>query len=391
MEIQPSPSPFQSVATLIVKVTRRCNLDCAYCYEDVGPTGQDMSLATFKELAFLALSQTQSPELNFLFHGGEPSLLPMDWYAQALDFARQRAEKHQKKVFFSMQTNLLALSEAKMRFFAQQDLRLGISLDGPSEKGEQRAGSDKVLNNYLKAKALGLKMGILSTINASNFDRFDAICQWLPEVAQVWRFKANVVSPVGRAKDQDFLPAASIFYAQTQILEAMYQSQGRLVEENLARALIRYFEPETARQESLCHQARCGAGTKVLGISPQGHLLPCGRFEWQDETYFLGHLQNMEADFYHTKLEHFHQQAPQNWYHCSSCSARKICNFGCQAFILRNRLQANVECLPTKICFDYLQANEERFFKLYQIWKKPRPQPRFKVQGKTYTWPQQPS
>lgn len=368
-----------TVETLIVKVTHRCNLDCLYCYENVSKQGEDMSLDTFRELAYQLITNSQSAQLTFLFHGGEPTLLPNAWYEAAITYAENLAEEKEKKLKWLMQSNLLSLPKAKIALFDSYRIHIGASIDShPAMEKSWRGGEEKVWQNIQALKAAGVKVGLLSTINASNFNQFGKICSWLGEEG-FRQFKANVVTPVGRGGSSYPLPADLVFEAQHDILEYLIRTKGKkLHESNLSTEIRRFFEPQ--REQSLCHERTCGAGKKVLGITPKGDLLPCGRFQWDDKAYFLGNLKHkasslMEAQDFQAKLSRFHEAFPKNWYDCDSCEARKICGFGCQAFISRSKAKANLDCLPTKMRYDFFVKNKKYLEPVYEeICRRASPQ-----------------
>lgn len=385
---QPADLRFAQINTLVVKVTNRCNLDCLYCYENIQKKGQDMSMEVFVALAERVFQGTQAPEVLFLFHGGEPMLLPAAWYEQACAAARKIAKRLGKRAKFAMQSNLVSLTPAKITMLRDLHIELGISFDGIAERfASMRNQEAKVMENYWRLREANVKTGILTTINHQNFAHFDTICRFLVKEAKVNHFKANVVSSVGRGYGLANLSATQIFEAQRAIFEFMIETQGKvLTEYNLCLALNRFFDPsKRSATTTLCHEKRCGAGSQVLGITTTGDLLPCGRFQWDDHTYHLGNLtENDQANTFKQKVDRFHDLVPQNWFDCPTCPAKAICAFGCQAFIVRSQAQANVECLPTKMLFQYLTENQER---LRPIWEngqqaRSKPQAGFKVKDK---------
>ena len=391
---------FLNIATLIVKVTHRCNLDCAYCYENITKTGQDMSLNTFQDLADKVLLNSRQKEILFLFHGGEPSLISNDWYEQAIHYALTLAKKVGKTAIFSMQSNLLFLNPSKIALYKKYNIHLGISLDGTENHGTMRGGENKVFQNYLKGIEAGLRIGILTTINQANFDKFDQICEFIHLKTSSKSFKANVVSPVGRGLELPSLKAEQVFMAQSSILQYMIKTKGEFIEDNLRTEIIRFFATEDERKNmpsTLCHEKQCGAGTTVLGVTPQGDLLPCGRFQWNDDSYFLGYLQTPDRSKaekgFQKKLEQFHALVPENWYDCDNCAAKKICGFGCQAFIVRSKTKANVDCLPTKMKYRFFQENKDKLKIVYEKITTPqRHDLNFRIKGengmiKTYKFP----
>lgn len=388
---------FANISTLIVKVTHRCNLDCHYCYENITKQGQDMPLQTFKDLADIALSQSRQSRITFLFHGGEPTLLPNDWYDQAINYARQKAQQLGKEARFSMQTNLLGLNPNKIALFQRHNIELGISLDGPAQlQSTMRGGEDKVFQHFKQIQSLGIRAGVLVTINHSNYQHFFTICDWLVREANIKTFKANVVTPVGRGYDIPPLAAENIFEAQHAILQYMLQTEGRsLLEDNIMVELQRFFESPLQQQNrprSLCHEQRCGAGESVLGVTPQGDLLPCGRFTWDEQAHYIGslhddlHSQPDKLQQFHDKLQRFHDLVPQSWYDCAQCPAKNVCGFGCQAFIVRSKAQANLDCLPTKMRFQFYQTHREALQKvLHNALNIQRPPTPFRIRQKDGT------
>jgi uncharacterized protein len=83
---------FLDVSSLIVKVTKRCNLSCDYCYENIVNQG-DMSIEVFKDLAYRAFTSSRRDHIDFVFHGGEPTLLPDSFFAEAFETCQTLAKR----------------------------------------------------------------------------------------------------------------------------------------------------------------------------------------------------------------------------------------------------------------------------------------------------------
>lgn len=367
---QPIDLRFRSVEALIVKVTKRCNLDCAYCYENIQKVG-DMPIEVFKELAQKALSSTQKENVEFIFHGGEPTLMPDEWFAEAFQTCRELAEHNKKHATLSMQSNLWRLSTSQLALFKRNRVSLGASLDGPASLDAMRPGAGRAIKNFLHARAEGLRIGVLMTINHSNAHQFGEITQWLRHDLGVTHFKANVAYAVGAGLSLRDLAVEQIFGAKRAILDQMIsQGEDAVFEHNLIQQ-IDWFVGNGRNHErtSLCNSKKCGAGSRVLGVTPEGELLPCGRFKWNDSDFVLGALADLqdESEIFHARSEAFHGQAPANWLNCANCSARSICGFGCQAFITRSNSRVNVECLPTQLLFNYMTERRDAIATLHRI------------------------
>lgn len=409
IHVEPTPRPisnsgsaydprFRNVEALIVKVTHRCNLDCAYCYERI-TAGKDMTLETFAALVDRVAASTINNHVQFIFHGGEPSLMPNSWLASASNYARERFSATGKSITLSMQSNALALNKAKLETLHELGIGLGVSLDGPPQiSGALRGRSELACSNFKLARDMGLRPGLLLTINETNVKHFDLICRWLQDDLRVTEFKANVVSAVGRGAGMADLQAESVFEAYRDILEYMIETHGAaVIEDNLAVELCRFFEAQAGRKRSqsasLCLTKSCGAGSRVLGITPHGNLLPCGRFQWDDEAYFLGGLDENSDDeqdsqgAFESRVQGFHNLVPEVWVNCADCRARDVCSYGCQAFAARSAKRVNVDCLPTKMRYDYYACNSQRLIPVFQniSRRKQRELPIGQFPGQTLT------
>jgi len=361
---------FVDVEALIVKVTRRCNLNCTYCYENIVKDG-DMTIDVFKQLAEKAISSSSKDLITFIFHGGEPTLLPNSFYESAADFCISLSKEYKKKVKFDIQTNLLFITDEKIELFKKYDFAIGASVDGPFTSSEtMRLGADKFVRNYFKLRENKLGVGLLATINQTNYYKFPEITKWIFEELKAKSFKANPVYSVGNGYNlPDMLPE-QVFLAQKDIVDNLIATKGlNLIERNISTQIDWFFRESNHSLVTLCHSQTCGAGKKVIGITTDGNLLPCGRFQWNDYDYYLGQLETVNQE-YLQKVEKFHSLVPENWFDCNDCSAKKICGFGCQAFILRSKSNANIECLPTKMLHEYFEKNVTALLEINENIKK---------------------
>jgi len=348
---------FSKINSLIIKVTNRCNLDCAYCYENVSRKGKDMTIDVFKSIIDKTLNSTEDKKVNVIFHGGEPTLLKNEWYLEAVSYAVTKAVELGKEMKFGIQTNLTTLNQNKIDLFKYLNISPGVSIDDPTLSSTSfRQKENLVVKKIELLIKSELKFGVLSTINSSNFNIFREIMLWLKDY-KIKNFKANVVYPVGHGFNQKSLTAEEIYYAQKTMLDYMIETNGRCItEDNVAKYLDNYFNAN--RKQSLCQDKVCGAGSRVVGITTEGDILPCGRFQWNDQEYFLGNLNHNNNEDYNLKVKAFSDKADSNWTNCNDCNASKICGYGCQAFILRSKAQINIECMPTKLIYDYIKLKE---------------------------------
>ncbi len=118
--------------TLIMKGTRLCNLRCAYCHDWEAGADQTMSFEVLARAIAAAMQDDTHDLVTFVWHGGETTLLPMDFYRRAMA-VQSRFRRPGQLVRNQLQTNATRLTAQWAQFFWRNDFRIGISLDGPSE------------------------------------------------------------------------------------------------------------------------------------------------------------------------------------------------------------------------------------------------------------------
>jgi len=114
-----------------------CNLNCEYCFylEKKALFGRDEHYRMSDEVlrSFIAnyISSQPTPEVAFVWQGGEPTLLGLDFFKRVVELQRQFSGT--KTVSNALQTNGTLLTEEWCRFLKKNNFAVGISLDGPKE------------------------------------------------------------------------------------------------------------------------------------------------------------------------------------------------------------------------------------------------------------------
>lgn len=126
----------RKVGKVTLQLTQSCNLRCAYCiYSETTNdkqrkhSGKRMSWETAKAgIDFLAEHSIDSERVNVGFYGGEP-LLEFELLKKATIYAEERFEG--RDLAINLTSNATLLNDEILEFFAEHDIHLTISLDGP--------------------------------------------------------------------------------------------------------------------------------------------------------------------------------------------------------------------------------------------------------------------
>lgn len=158
-----------------------CNLDCKYCYflskERLYPGSNfRMSETLLEEYTRQYIEAQHVPEITFAWQGGEPMLMGLDFFRQAVGY-QQKYRTSGVRIVNSLQTNGVLLDDEWGEFFAAHDFLIGISLDGPRELHDHyrvdKGGAptfDRVMRGVEVLKKHGVPFNILTTVHASNAD-----------------------------------------------------------------------------------------------------------------------------------------------------------------------------------------------------------------------------
>jgi uncharacterized protein len=125
------------VLTVIMKATRLCNLRCTYCHS--WRAGPDQTM-TFEVLARSIRDALRDPSVrwvDFVWHGGEATVLPVPFYRKAL-WLQERFRRPGQTVLNTVQTNGTRLTDEWLAFLREHDVGVGVSLDGPPEIHDAR-------------------------------------------------------------------------------------------------------------------------------------------------------------------------------------------------------------------------------------------------------------
>jgi uncharacterized protein len=78
-----------------------------------------------------ARALAEHDRVHFIWHGGEPTLLPISFYEKAF-LVQARLRRPGQKIKNSFQTNATKLTPGWARFFRANKIQVGISIDGPA-------------------------------------------------------------------------------------------------------------------------------------------------------------------------------------------------------------------------------------------------------------------
>ncbi len=112
-----------------------CNLACRYCFylkcEHLYPESRfRMSDEVLESYIRQYLGAQQAPEATIAWQGGEPTLMGLEFFRRSVELA-ERYKMPGMRVAYTIQTNGPRLTSEWCEFFRENNVLVGISIDGP--------------------------------------------------------------------------------------------------------------------------------------------------------------------------------------------------------------------------------------------------------------------
>ena len=117
---------------LIIQPSPFCNINCDYCYLPERTSQKRMSTSVLKQtIEKVFAAGLVGDKLSIVWHAGEPLALPISFYSEAFQ-AIASLPIAKEKITHSMQSNGMLLNDQWCSFIRANNIRLGLSIDGPS-------------------------------------------------------------------------------------------------------------------------------------------------------------------------------------------------------------------------------------------------------------------
>ena len=120
-----------TIQLLVVQPTPFCNIDCKYCYLPNRTSKAVVARKTLYNLFSQVFSSGWFGDgLSVVWHAGEPLVLPIAFYRDAFGLV-ESLRPPRLQVVHSFQTNGTLIDDDWCAFFAEAQINLGVSIDGP--------------------------------------------------------------------------------------------------------------------------------------------------------------------------------------------------------------------------------------------------------------------
>ena len=335
-----------------------CNLDCSYCFflsKELlyDQQRQQMSEETLDIYVRTFLDANPDGEVTMLWQGGEPTLRGLPFFKRAMQLA-DRYRRPRQQVRHALQTNATLIDEKWANFLAENDVLVGVSIDGPAHIHDSyrvnragRGSHKQVIRGWNLLRDAGVRCNILCTVHHVN-ERSPL------EVYRYFRddLGADFIQfiPIVERVNRDSLKEAETGWRDTQLL---YRQQGSCVTSRSVDPqaygdfLLKIFQEWIQRDVGsvFVQDFDSALGAFFTGPTVCVHAPECGNnvaLEFNGDVYACDHWVEPDwlvANIYSTKLSSVPKAnvmrefaKKKNTYlpqRCRECSVRRLCNGGC--------------------------------------------------------------
>ena len=366
-------SPFSHPLYVMAKPAgSQCNMACRYCYylekKRLYPQSTKMVMDEGLLERFISqyiAIQTQR-EVLFVWHGGEPMLLPLDFYKKVLALQQRHARGH--VIDNCLQTNGTLLTDDWCKFLKDNNWLVGVSVDGPQvlhdafRKDRRGRGSfADVMRGMDMLNRHGVEWNAMAVVNSLNalhpkeFYHFfrDIGCRYIQFTPIVERV-GNASPLVDLAKDE-MLEMTPETVSPQQWGNFLCSVFDEWVTNDVGEYFVQIFDATLANwlgvEPGVCSMARsCG---NALAIEHNGDVYSCDHFVFPD--YRLGNIndESLVALVYGERQNEFRKMKGSLPAQCRRCAF----GFACHGECPKNRLCHTVdgEAGLNYLCNGYLQ------------------------------------
>lgn len=342
-----------NLAAIYIDPTDRCNANCPYCYvpAKIRKSGHSMS---DKELEYILnkIAKYFHPGRTkkkpvIVFHASEPLLVK--------DIVFRAIAKFSNRFHFGLQTNALLLEKADIDFLKKYKVGIGISLDSPNAKVNDRLrASAKAGGNFAKAiEAIEQFRGyeglnVITTITKFNVRQLPDLVKLLHQ-KKVGCVLLNPVRTTQKSarnlKPEEKVLTKYFIKAVDEAVRLSKNSRRQIIIGNFSNIILAIVAP-TARR-LMCDISPCGGGRCFLTITAKGEMIPCGEFIGL-KGFSGGNIFNttIAKAMQSRPFKEIRARAVEKIPECDICTFRNICGAPCPAelYSLGNMYEKAVFC-----------------------------------------------
>lgn len=364
----------RSFSLMIKGIGPLCNLDCDYCYylekealypeKHPGLSAFRMQEEVLEKLIRDFIHSQPQQRVDFIWHGGEPTLLGTDFFRKVVALQKKYADG--KEISNSFQTNGTLINDEWAEFLAKENFLCGISIDGPQRFHDRhrrfpdgRGSWEKTMKGIEFLKKHGVEFNLMAVVNASNSKQPAAVYEFLKSTGAHFIQFSPIAEQIALDEKETLSLVPNDYSKAVALMEENVNATDwgnflcrifdNWVKKDVGTYYINYFDNTLAayigQQPSLCSMAPyCGCS---LAIEHNGDAYCCDHFVFPE--YRLGNLLEQPiSEMAKSNRQLFFEQRKKDTLarQCRECEFLFICGGDCpKNRFLKNKEGEFISCL----------------------------------------------
>jgi len=343
-----------------------CNLNCDYCYylkkQGLYPDENSFRMPDDILEEYILQHMETSPDLviSFAWHGGEPTLLGLDYFHKIVELQRKHQPPH-RQIINGIQTNGTLIDEDWCRFLAAEGFAVGISLDGPQEMHDShrltkggKPSHSQAMHGYELLRKHQILCDVLCVVHGQNVHHPTEVYRFFKQIKATYIGFLPLVEPlpdIDEATSSCTVPSEAFGAFLCTIFDE-WMSQ------DIGQVKIQIFEEAAGtalgQEHTLCiFKKSCG---DVPVIEHNGDFFACDHFV--DKEHHFGNIRETRlVDLIEGPTQRAFGQVKWDTLprYCLECEVLPLCNGGCP----KDRILRTPD---GEAGLNYLCAGYKRFF-----------------------------
>jgi uncharacterized protein len=364
-----------------------CNLNCTYCYylekNKLYPGRKEfrMSEELLENFIKQFIEAHEIPVITFTWQGGEPTLMGLDFFKKAIEF--QKKYSGGKKIENAFQTNGTRLNDDWCKFFTDNNILIGISIDGSEHNHDhyrKTFSGEPTFKRVMKGIEMlhknKVEFNTLSVVNDYNVHYASETYRFLKKIGSGFMQFLPVVERTSESGDENRLKLVAPIHGNANVSSWSVGSKdfGKFlitifdewVRNDVARYYVQIFDATLANyvgeNPGLCvFNDTCG---DAMVMEHNGDLFSCDHFVYPE--YLLGNIIQtplIELAKSHRQFDFGIDKRNKLPRYCLQCDVRYACHGECpkHRFILTpdGKPGLNYLCEGYKLFFKHIEPYME--------------------------------
>ena len=351
----------------MIDFTTKCNCNCIYCLRHFEDVGESITLDNLTQITNYIIDyclKYDIREVSFQPWGGEP-LIEID----KIIYCKKLFDEAGINAHFNIQTNGLLLTVANYKKLIENNISVGVSIDGIDAvhdahrldvKGEKT--HKKIVRNLkeIQSEFPDFDLGSLSVNSLYSIDNIEQNISFLIEELGFQNIKFNLVHPSGSEEfdEKILIKNENIYTFVEKVLCSVIkqiEKNNKCNEANISDKLLNILDRSS---NNICNSFGCRGGYSFISFDRDGNIFPCEMIGRSD--FSLGNVKD-NPDL----IDAIEKAKDNNLYYkercldsCENCPYLVFCGGGCKASCLSYGKSCfdidEIECKINKVLYPKL-------------------------------------